>query len=100
MDIRRLKLEIKFQMHKNNVLNEIENCNKYLEELTDIDDIQRYVLKYTESIVRFIKILNDTPKNDDQKFQEILLKNLNKFLDWPTIKFETILKMQEIIDGI
>lgn len=100
MDIRRLKLEIKFQMHKNTVLNEIETCNKYLEELTDTDDIQRYVLKYTESIVRFIKILNDTAKDDDQKFQEILLKDLNKFLNWNTIKFETILKMQEIIDGI
>ena len=94
INIKKIKLEIKLELLKRQVIEELNVLENRIRTELDSKDIQSHVLVYTRYAMKFLYLI----KSDDQKMENFILKKLNSFIEWNKLKFATILGMQEMID--
>lgn len=94
--IKRIKLEIKFEMAKKNALNELNSLENYIINSSDnYDTFHNLLIIYTQYVMKFLSLINI---QNDILLENLMFKKLNMLFTCKKIKMHTILEMQEIID--
>jgi hypothetical protein len=96
-----LKLSIKKKFICKKVLSKLMEVEKHIFEFnadSDIALLEKIVLVYTKASVQFLKFIEEHhTENDYIKMKSRMMQKLNTLLNL-NLKFETILKIQELLN--